>query len=62
MVVRRIGQKSGLWSVQPGKGDAKLLVEFRSGTIIDVRFALDGPSVYFVYGTSSKDAVLIGNV
>jgi hypothetical protein len=59
--VRRIERKSGLWWVQPGKGDAKLLVEFRSGTIIDVRFALDGPSVYFVYGTSSKDVVLISD-
>ena len=59
--MRRIERKSGLWSVQPGKGDAKLLVEFRSGTIIDVRFALDGPNVYFVCGTSSKDVVLISD-
>jgi Tol biopolymer transport system component len=61
VAVRQIGQKSGLWSVQPGKGDPELLVEFRSGTISDVHFAPDGPSVYFVYGTSSKDVVLISD-
>ena len=59
--VRQIGQKVGLWSVQPGKGDAKLLVEFRSGTITGVRFAPEGTRVPFVYGTSSKDVVLISD-
>jgi Tol biopolymer transport system component len=60
-VVRRIGQKSGLWSVQPGKGEPKLLAEFRSGAITDPRFTPDSKSVVFVYGTSSKDVVLISD-
>lgn len=60
-VVRRIGQKSGLWLVQPGKGDAKLLTEFRSGAITDPRWTPDSKNVFFVYGTSSKDVVLISD-
>ena len=60
-VVRRIGQKSGLWSVQPGKGVPKLLAEFRSGAISDPRWAPDSKIVFFVYGTSSKDVVLISD-
>ena len=61
VAVRQIGQRVGLWSVQPGKGDAKLLVEFRSGTITGVRFAPEGTRVPFVYATSSKDVVLISD-
>jgi Tol biopolymer transport system component len=60
-VVRRIGQKCGLWSVQPGKGDAKLLAEFRTGAITDPRFSPDSKSLVFVYGTSSRDVVLISD-
>jgi Tol biopolymer transport system component len=58
-VVRRIGQKRGLWSVQPGKGDPTRLAEFRTGAITDPRFSPDSKNVVFVYGTSSKDIVLI---
>ena len=58
-VVRRIGPKCGLWSVQPGKGEPELLAEFRTGTISDPRFSRDSKSVVFVYGTSSRDVVLI---
>jgi Tol biopolymer transport system component len=60
-VVRRIGPKSGLWSMQPGKGEPKLLAEFRSGAITDFRFTPDSKGVVFVYGTSSKDVVLISD-
>jgi Tol biopolymer transport system component len=60
-VVRRIGQKRGLWSVQPGKGDPKRLAEFRTGAITDPRFSPDAKNVVFVYGTSSKDVVLISD-
>jgi Tol biopolymer transport system component len=61
VVARRVGPKTGLWSIQPGKGEAKLLAEFRTGAVTDPRFALDGTSVAFVYGTSSKDVVLISD-
>jgi Tol biopolymer transport system component len=60
-VVRRIGQTSGLWSIQPGKGDPKLLAEFRSGGISDPRFTPDSKSVVFVYSTWSNDVVLISD-
>jgi len=60
-VVRRVGPKSGIWVVQPGKGDPKLLAEFRSGAITSPRFTFDSKSVAFVYGTSSKDVVLISD-
>jgi len=60
-VVRRIGPKSGLWVVLPGKGEPKLLAEFRSGAITNPRWTLDSKSVLFVYGTSSKDVVLISD-
>ena len=60
-VVRRIGQRVALWSVQPGKGEPKFLAEFRSGAITAPCFAPDSKSVYFVYGTSSKDVVLISD-
>ena len=60
--LRRVGPKIGLWSVQPGKGEPKLLAEFRSGAITAPRFAPDGKSVVFVYGTSSNDVVLISDL
>ena len=60
-VVRRVGQKSGLWSVQPGKGEPKLLAEFRSGEITECSFTPDSKSIVFTYGTSSKDVVLISD-
>ena len=60
-VVRKIGQKAGLWSVASGKGEARLLTEFRTGAISDLRWTPDSKSVFFVYGTSSKDIVLISD-
>lgn len=60
-VVRRIGQKCGLWSVPAAKGDPKLLAEFRTGAITDPRWTPDSKNVFFVYGTSSKDVVLISD-
>jgi Tol biopolymer transport system component len=60
-VVRRIGPKSGLWAIQPGKGEPKLLAEFRSGAITNPRWTLDSKGIAFVYGTSSKDVVLISD-
>jgi Tol biopolymer transport system component len=61
LVVRRIGSKSGLWSIVPGKGEPKLLAEYRSGAISDCRFSPDSKSVAFVYKTSSADVVLISD-
>jgi Tol biopolymer transport system component len=61
VVVRRIGQKVGLYAMQPGKGEPKLLVEFRTGNIFGCRFAPDSKGVVFTYGTSSKDVVLISD-
>jgi serine/threonine protein kinase len=58
-VVRRIGTKVGLWIVTPAKGEPKMVTEFRTGTIIEVRFGLDSKTVFFTYGTSSKDVVLL---
>ena len=60
-VVRRIGPKTGLWSVQPGKGEPKLLAEFRGGGITGCRYTVDGKSLVFAYGTSGKDVVLISD-
>jgi WD40 repeat protein len=60
-VVRRIGQKCGLWSIQPDKGDPILLAEFRSGAITEPCWTPDSKNVFFVYGTSSKDVVLISD-
>jgi serine/threonine protein kinase/Tol biopolymer transport system component len=60
-VARHIGQKEGLWLVQPGKGEPRLLTEFRSGTISDPRWTEDSKNVVFVYGTSGKDVVLISD-
>jgi hypothetical protein len=47
--------------VTPGKNDATLLTEFRTGFITDCRWSLDSKSVVFTYGTSSKDVVLISD-
>jgi hypothetical protein len=61
VLVRQIGPRSGLWSFQPGKGEPKLLTDFRTGAIIDFRFSLDSKRVFFTYGTSSRDVVLISD-
>jgi Tol biopolymer transport system component len=60
-VVRRIGPKTGLWSVQPGKGEPKLLAEFRGGAITGCRYTADGKGLVFAFGTSGKDVVLISD-
>jgi Tol biopolymer transport system component len=60
-VVRRIGAKTGLWTLQPGKGEPKLLTEFRGGGITGCRFTADGKNIVFAYGTSGKDVVLISD-
>jgi serine/threonine protein kinase len=39
----------------------KLLAEYRSGAVSDPVWALDSKTVFFVYGTSSKDVVLISD-
>jgi Tol biopolymer transport system component len=58
-VARRIGQKVELYVIEPGKGEPKLLIDFRTGAINGCRFTPDSKGVVFVYGTSSKDVVLI---
>jgi Tol biopolymer transport system component len=60
-VARRIGPKCQLWSVTPGKGEPKLLAEFRSGAIRDVTSTLDSKNFLFTYVMSSKDVVLISD-
>jgi len=60
-MVRRIGPKRLSWSLTPGKGDPKLLAEFRSGEIRAVGSTLDSKHFLFVYATSSKDVVLISD-
>ena len=59
-VVRRIGQKEGLWLI-PGKGEPRLLVEFRTGGINSLSWSEDSKNVLFEYGTAGKDIVLLSD-
>ena len=57
-VHRRIGRNSSLWEVKGGE-EPTLITEFKSGTIRGHWWAPDEHLLYFRYGTSSQDVVLI---
>jgi len=58
-LVRRIGEKDGLWLLEPGKGEPRLVSEYRSGDIRRIGWTPDSKAVVYSYGTSSQDVVLI---
>jgi dipeptidyl aminopeptidase/acylaminoacyl peptidase len=61
-VVRQIGRKTGLWLVQPGKpgkSESRLLIEFPTGAITNLRWTKDSKNVVYVYGTTSKDVAIM---
>jgi Tol biopolymer transport system component len=55
---RKVGRNSSLWEMHAG-ADPKLITEFKTGDIRGLRWAPDEPLLYFTYGTSSQDVVLI---
>jgi Tol biopolymer transport system component len=62
VMARRIGPKCQVWSVTPGKGDPRLLAEFRSGLVRSVVSTLDSRNFLFTYVATSKDVVLISGI
>jgi Tol biopolymer transport system component len=57
-VHRRVGRNSSLWEIKDGS-DPTLLTEFKTGAVRGHWWAPDEPILYFRYGTSSQDVVLI---
>ncbi|HXI04312.1 MAG TPA: protein kinase [Candidatus Saccharimonadales bacterium] len=58
---RRIERKESLWELRPGKGEPRLVTEFKTGQISQHKYAPDGDDLYFTYGDSTQDVVLITN-
>ena len=55
---RKVGRNSSLWEMKAG-AEPTLITEFKTGDIRGHRWAPDEPLLYFTYGTSSQDVVLI---
>ena len=59
LVVRRTGRSENLWIVDADGANARQLTSFQSGEIFGVTWSLDGTSVYFGFGESNSDVVLL---
>jgi len=58
---RRLNRQESLWVLKPGGADPRLVTEFRSGQVAEHSFAPDSDLLYFTYGDSTQDVVLITN-
>ena len=57
---RRIGPHDSLWMLKPGEASPTLITEFKTGRLARHYWAPDAPILYFTYGASTQDVVLIG--
>jgi Tol biopolymer transport system component len=61
LIVSREGQTSNIWSCDQEGRNQRPVTDFKTGTIFNVAWSLDGASVVFTYGTLGSDAILIKN-
>lgn len=60
VIHRRVDQKDSLWVLKPGEAQPTLVTEFKTGRLSRHFWAPDEPLLYFTYGASTQDVVLIG--
>ena len=59
---RRIGSHDSLWMLRPGETRPTLITEFKTGRLARHLWAPDEPILYFTYGASTQDVVLMGGL
>jgi serine/threonine protein kinase/Tol biopolymer transport system component len=62
VVHHRLGQQDSVWMLKPGPGKPTLIAEFKTGRLSRHDWAPDAPILYFTYGNSSQDVVLIAGI
>jgi serine/threonine protein kinase len=60
VIHRRVGKHDSLWVLKPGESSPTLVTEFKTGRLSRHLWAPDEPILYFTYGSSAQDVVLIG--
>ena len=59
---RRVGSRDSLWLLEPGGTQPAPVVEFKTGRLTRHLWAPDAPILYFTYGNSTQDVVMISGV
>jgi len=59
---RRVGPRDSLWMLKNGAAQPTLVTEFRAGRVTGHSWAPDEPILYFTYGNSTQDVVMITGV
>ena len=62
VIHRRLGQRDSLWMLKPGDSKPTLVTEFKTGRLARHHWAPDAPILYFTYGSSTQDVVMIAGV
>jgi Tol biopolymer transport system component len=62
VVHRRLGQQTSVWMLKPGESKPTLIAEFKTGHLSRHYWAPDAPILYFTYGSSSQDVVMIAGI
>ena len=62
VIHRRIGQQDSLWMLKPGEAKPTLITEYKTGRLARHFWAPDAPILYFTYGSSSQDVVMIAGI
>jgi serine/threonine protein kinase len=58
---RRVNRQDSLWELKTGEHEPTLITEFKTGQIEMHRWAPDDETLYFTYGDSSQDVVMLSN-
>ena len=59
---RRVGSRDSLWMLPAGAKEPTLIAEFKTGRLARHLWAPDAPVLYFTYGNSTQDVVLISGM
>ena len=59
---RRVGARDSLWMLKAGAKEPTSVAEFKTGRLARHFWAPDAPILYFTYGTSTQDVVLMSGV
>jgi Tol biopolymer transport system component len=62
VVHRRLGQQDSVWMLKPGLSQPTLIAEFKTGRLSGHVWAPDAPILYFTYGNSSQDVVMMAGI
>jgi serine/threonine protein kinase/Tol biopolymer transport system component len=58
----RTGSTDRLYVTKPGSSPPALVSEYKTGQVQSLEFAPDAPRIYFVYGSSNRDIVLLSGL